>query len=68
MLDGIVGSNPTSAWSFVSCERCVLAGRDLCVGLIFCHISPTECGVSSECKCGVMTLNRIKALPEKKFR
>jgi hypothetical protein len=51
----------------VSCERSVLSGRDHCVGLIFCYISPTECGVSNECECGVMTLNRIKALQKKSF-
>jgi hypothetical protein len=65
LLAGIVGSNPISAWNFASCERCVLASRVLCVGLIFCQISPTECGVSSECECGVMTLNRTKALQKK---
>jgi len=61
-LVGIVGSNLISAWNFVSCERCVLSGRVLCVELIFCQISPTECCGSNECKCGVMTLKRIKTL------
>jgi hypothetical protein len=30
----IVGSNPTGAWMFVSCECCVLSGRGLCDELI----------------------------------
>jgi len=29
-----VGSNPTGAWTFVSCECCVLSGRGLCDELI----------------------------------
>jgi hypothetical protein len=33
-LAGIVGSNPTRAWLFVSCKVFVLWGRGLCVGLI----------------------------------
>ena len=41
-LAGITGSNPARAWMFVSCERCVLSGRVLCVGLI---TRPEECGV-----------------------
>jgi hypothetical protein len=31
----------------VSCERCVLSGRGLCVGLITLPEDPTECGVSA---------------------
>jgi hypothetical protein len=31
---GITGSNPPGAWMSVSCERCVLLGRDLCDGPI----------------------------------
>lgn len=36
LLDGIVRLNPSRAWKFVSCEHCVLSGRDLCVRLIIC--------------------------------
>jgi hypothetical protein len=32
-LAGIVGSNPTASMD-LSCECCMLSGRDLCVGLI----------------------------------
>jgi len=41
-LARITGSNPAGGWMFVSCERCVLSGRVLCVGLI---TRPKECGV-----------------------
>jgi hypothetical protein len=34
-LAGIVDSNPASGMD-VSCESCVLSGRDVCVGLIPC--------------------------------
>ena len=34
LLAGITGSNPAGAWMFVSCERCVLSSRVLCVVLI----------------------------------
>jgi hypothetical protein len=30
----IVGSNPTGAWMFICCLRCVLSGRGLCDELI----------------------------------
>jgi hypothetical protein len=30
----VVGLNPAGSWIFDSCERCVLSGRGLCVGLI----------------------------------
>ena len=33
-LAGIAGSNPTRAWKSVSCDSCVLSGRDLCDGPI----------------------------------
>jgi len=33
-IAGIVGSNPAGGIDSVSCECCVLSGRDLCEGLI----------------------------------
>ena len=33
-LAGIMGANPAGALMSVYCERCVLSGRVLCVGLI----------------------------------
>ena len=33
-LAGIVGLNPAGAWKSIPCERCVMSGRGLCVGLI----------------------------------
>jgi len=46
-LAAIVGSNPTGAWMFFSCECCVLSGRGLCDGLITCPGSPIEYDVSN---------------------
>jgi hypothetical protein len=36
LLVGIAGPNPSGAWKSVSCEHCVLSGRELCVTLITC--------------------------------
>jgi hypothetical protein len=36
-LAGILVSNSAGAWTSASCERCVLSGRGLCVGLITCQ-------------------------------
>ena len=41
-LAGIAGSNPTVAWTSVSCECCALSGKGLCDGLR----GPTECDLS----------------------
>jgi len=35
-LAGIASSNPTGSKKSVSCESCVLSGRDLCIELITC--------------------------------
>ena len=34
LLAGIVGLNPAGSWICVSCDCCILSGRDLCYGLI----------------------------------
>jgi hypothetical protein len=48
-LAGIVGSNPTGAWMFVSCTVFVLPGRGLCDGPIPCPEEPYRLWCALEC-------------------
>jgi hypothetical protein len=49
-LAGDAGSNPTGGKN-VSCERCVLSGRGLCIGLITCPEESYWVWCVCECVC-----------------